>query len=112
VRRLAVLLALGAVAFPAGAAATTEPSLIIGVEVALTRTSVTLSPKQAARGQYVQFRVRNTSTARRLFSLAGKTIAVPARKDRLLVIFFDARGRYAYVSRGAGTAIRGIFRVT
>jgi hypothetical protein len=112
-RRLLPLVALVLVvtAVASGASATTQPSLIFGVNVSLTRSAVTLSSKQAKRGLYVQFRVQNASTLRRSFSVAGKTIAVPAHKARLLVIFFDARGRYRYVSRGAGTAVRGSFRI-
>ena len=105
----ALVLVVAAVA--GSASATTQPSTIVGVDVGLTRNAVTLSSKQAERGQYVQFRVRNMSTVRRTFSLAGKTIAVPAHRNRLLVIFFDARGGYRYVSRGAGTTVHGTFRI-
>jgi hypothetical protein len=44
--------------------------------------------------------------------MAGRTIAVPARRLRLLAIMFDVRGTYRYVSRGDGIAVRGTFRVS
>ena len=71
------------------------------------------SPRSSVnRGYYVQFGVRNTTATRRIFTLAGRTIAVPPRKLRLLAISFGVRGTYRYVSRGAGTAVRGTFRVS
>jgi hypothetical protein len=99
------------VAVPKGPA-TTLPSLIFHVSVSLKPSTVTLSAKQVRRGNYVEFKVRNTTAQRRLFSVAGRTIAIPAGKYRLLVVSFDVRGRYSYVSRSTtGTAIRGTFRV-
>jgi hypothetical protein len=106
-----LLLAAGLLVLPPNGAATTAPSLIVGVKVTLTPQAVRLSAKRAPRGNFVQFNVHNATGKRRTFSLAGRTIAVPARRGRLLVIFFDARGRYPYVSRTSQTAIRGIFRI-
>jgi hypothetical protein len=74
---------------------------------------VTVSPKQVRRGNYVEFNVRNTTARRRMFSLAGRTIAIPAGKNRLLAITFEVRGKYRYVSRGTtGTPVRGTFVVS
>ena len=94
--------------------ATTRPDLIVGVDVALRTKTVTLSSKQVRRGYYVQFKVRNTTSSRRIFTLAGRTIAVPPRKFRYLAINFGVRGTYHYASRSAGgsNAIRGTFRVS
>jgi hypothetical protein len=103
---------LASLAFAQGAAATTAPELIVGVSVSLTGRAVQLSTKQVARGNYVEFHVRNKTAHRRLFTVAGRTIVVPARKLRLLAIMFDVRGTYRYISRGDGTAIRGTFRVS
>jgi hypothetical protein len=94
------------------ASATTAPSLIVPVKVSLTTHAVTLSQKQVDRGYYVEFGVRNATATRRLFTVAGRTVAVPPRKLRLLAIEFSVRGTYRYVSRGAGTAVRGTFRVS
>jgi hypothetical protein len=107
---LAVLLMV--VAVPSGAA-TTLPSLIVHVNVALQPNAVTLSAKSVRRGNYVEFKVRNTTAKQRRFSVAGRTITVPPKRYRLLVISFDVRGKYRYVSRAAaGTALRGTFVVS
>jgi hypothetical protein len=110
--RLLLPLALAlVVAVPTGLA-TTAPDLIVPVKVALKSNTVTLSRSHAARGSYVEFRVRNTTASRRLFTVAGRTISIPAGKSRLLAIFFDARARYPYASRvPSGRTIRGTFRI-
>jgi hypothetical protein len=95
------------------ALSTTRADFIVGVNVSLRPNTVTLSQKQVRRGYYVEFKVRNTTAARRVFSLAGRTIAVPPRKFRYLAISFDVRGKYHYVTRGpSGDAIRGTFVVS
>jgi hypothetical protein len=91
------------------ALATTAPSKIVSVAVDLKPRTVTLSATHVPRGNYVQFRVRNTTAARRLFSVAGRTIAVPPRALRLLVIMFSVRGTYAYASHPGS---RGAFKIT
>jgi hypothetical protein len=99
------------VAVPSGTA-TTQPSLLLHVSVSLKPTTVTLSATQVRRGNYVEFKVSNTTAKRRLFTVAGRTISIPARSYRLLVVSFDVRGNYRYVSRSTtGTAVRGTFRV-
>jgi hypothetical protein len=109
--RLALLSAVGALALAATAGATTEPTLIVGVKVSLGAQAVALSPNRVNRGMYVQFAVRNATRARHVFSVAGRSIVVPALRRRLLVLFFDARGRYRYVSRGGGMTVHGVFVV-
>lgn len=109
---LVVVLALAVGAIASSASATTAPSLIVPIKVSLASHTVTLSTKRVNRGYYVEFGVRNTTSARRLFSVAGRTIAVPPRKLRLLAIMFSVRGTYKYVSRGAGSVVRGSFRVS
>jgi hypothetical protein len=111
-RRIAVLGALVALAVPAAATATTEPVALVNIRVSLAANRVSFDVKQVPRGNYGQFHVRNTTATRRVFTLAGRSIVVPARGLRLLVLFFDTRGRYPYVSRGSGTALRGVFRVS
>ncbi len=115
VRRLVSILCLvclaGAVS--GSASATTEPSLTVRIDVGLTAKQVKLSQSSVRRGYYVQFRVRNTTLTRRTFSVAGRTIRVPAKKSRLMVVDFLVRGRYPYVSRGpSSSAIHGLFRVS
>ena len=109
-RLIALVVLMVVVAVPTGAA-TTMPNLIVGVTVALKPHSVTLSAKQVRRGNYVEFKVRNMTTHKRTFSIAGRKVAVPPRKNRLLVIPFSVRGTYTFVSRGAGVAVHGTFRV-
>ena len=113
-RRAATALLCAAVlsTVAAGASATTLPSLTVYVTVALKAKTVKLSSHSVRRGNYVQFRVRNTTRHRRTFSVAGRSIAVPARKLRLMAVEFDVRGRYRYVSRAGRTATRGVFRVS
>jgi hypothetical protein len=111
-RFIGLLLPMLVVAVPSGAA-TTMPSLILHVSVSLKPSAVTLSSTHVRRGNYVEFNVRNTTAKRRMFSVAGRTIAIPARKNRLLVISFDVRGRYSYISRSTtGTPVRGTFIVS
>ena len=114
-RRLVSILCLvclaGAVS--GSASATTEPSLTVRIDVGLTGKQVKLSQSSVRRGYYVQFRVRNTTLTRRTFSVAGRTIRVPAKKSRLMVVDFLVRGRYPYVSRGtSSSAVHGLFRVS
>jgi hypothetical protein len=107
-----IALVLLVVAVPSGLA-TTAPSLFFGINVTLKPSTVTLSTKHVNRGYTVEFKIRNTTASRRSFSVAGRTVAVPARKVRLLAINFDVHGKYTYVARlASGGAIRGIFRVT
>jgi len=49
----------------------------VGVSVSLKPDTVTVFPKQVRRGNYVQFKVHNATSSRRLFTLAGRTISVP-----------------------------------
>ena len=92
-----------------GAAATTQPSLIVPIKVSLTPHAVTLSAKRVNRGYYVEFGVRNTTAARRVFSVAGRTIAVPPRKLRLLAIKFE-RARHVHVRQPRRRAPRSAAR--
>jgi hypothetical protein len=111
-RLVALVLLMLVVAVPSGTA-TPMPSLIVRVSVSLKPSAVTLSTKQVRRGNFVEFKVRNTTAKRRMFSVAGRTIAVPAGKYRLLAISFYVRGKYRYVSRGTtGTPVRGTFVVS
>jgi hypothetical protein len=112
-RRLAVLvLLLGLVYVPSGSA-TTLPDITVGVGVSLKPNTVTVFPKQVRRGYYVQFKVHNATSSRRLFTVAGRTISVPPKKFRFLAISFTVRGTYHYASRKpGGNAVRGTFIVT
>jgi hypothetical protein len=101
----AILLAVPA------ARATTAPSLMQHVRVVLTPTKITFSQTATQRGNEVEFAVHNRTAARRVFSVGGKTIAVPARALRLTAISFQARGRYRVVSRTQTSRVTAVFRV-
>jgi hypothetical protein len=108
-----VLAAVVAVTCASAGRATTMPSLTVHVKVTLTANRVVLSRGSAARGSIVEFAVRNKTARRRTFSVSGKTIVVPALKLRLTAVDFQARGKYALVSRAAGrTSVRSSFRVS
>lgn len=108
----ALTAAVALVAVTGSADATTVPSTFVHVQVSLTRRDVAMSPRSAPRGSTVEFGVRNRTASARMFTVAGKRIVVPARKLRFLGFEFDRRGRYVYVSRGAGRVVRGTFRVS
>jgi hypothetical protein len=113
VRKLLLLAALVVAASTAASTrATTEPALLMHVKVVLQSSKITLSSNFAARGLEVEFSVRNQTSARRIFSIAGKTIVVPAKKLRITAVSFQARGRYKVVSRTPKARVTTIFRVT
>jgi hypothetical protein len=97
--------------FVAAGPATTQPSLVQHVKVVLTPTRISLSQGLTQRGSEVEFAVRNRTTGRRVFSVAGKAIAVPANALRLTAISLQARGRYRVVSRTARSRVTAVFRV-
>ena len=112
-RKLLLLVALAVCSCTAATAhATTEPALLLHVQVGLLPSKITLSTTYATRGHEVEFRVRNRTTARRVFSVAGKAIVVPAKALRITAISFQARGRYKVVSRVGTRRVTTIFRVT
>lgn len=112
-RPLAALSAAAAlVVCAASVGATTVPSVFVHVRVSLTVRSVAMSPRSAPRGSTVEFGVRNRTAHALTFKLAGKRVVVPAKKLRFLGFEFDRRGRYGYVSSGAGPVVRGTFRVS
>jgi hypothetical protein len=111
--KLGVLLAVAAVVccVAATARATTQPSMLMHVKVTVSSTRIALSSNHTARGWEVEFRVENSTSARQRFSIGGKTILVPARAVRLTAISFQARGRYAVISRTARRRLTAVFRV-
>ncbi len=109
-RLLAVIVAAFVVTASAGA--TTVPSAFVRVHVSLTAGGVSIAPRSAPRGSTVEFGVRNRTGQVRTFKLGGKRVVVPAKRLRFLGFEFDRRGRYAYVSSGAGRIVRGMFLVS
>lgn len=104
----ATQLALGATAAPA----TTEPVRIVAVNVTLTDQRVALDVTGVGFQNTAQFRVRNRSEIARTFAIGGQKVRVAAKGYRILLLFFDVRGKYPYtVTPGSKTAHRGVFRV-
>ena len=69
-----VVLALAAVvtvASATGASATTEPIMIVPIQVSLTNQQAVLDDKVVDRGSVVQFRIRNKSAVKRTFTIGG-----------------------------------------
>jgi len=84
---------------------------LLHVNVQLTASAITFSTSRAFRGAEVEFAVHNRTHGKRIFSIAGKRIAVPAEALRLTAVSFQARGRYRVVSRTPTSRVSTIFRV-
>jgi hypothetical protein len=108
----AAVLAAGAVG-ATSAPRTTEPVQIYPVDVRLSETNVKFNHFAIPFDAAAQFRIRNTTRANRTFSIGGQRVVVRARGARILIIIFEIRGRFPYVSAGPkGTKpVRGVLRV-
>jgi hypothetical protein len=105
-----VALLVAVCAWAAAASATTTPSLLVHVRVQLTASAINFSTTRAFRGAEVEFAVRNRTHAKRVFSIAGKRIVVPAQALRLTAVSFQARGRYRVISRTPTSRVSAVFR--
>ena len=105
------LAAVIAVASASGAPATTEPIMIVPIQVSLTNTQAVLDDKVVDRGSVVQFRIRNRSSVKRTFTIGGFKAAIQPHGNATILISFDTRGRFPYVSRAATSVHRGFLRV-
>jgi hypothetical protein len=83
----------------------------VHVRVQLTASAINFSTTRAFRGAEVEFAVRNRTHAKRVFSIAGKRIVVPAQALRLTAVSFQARGRYRVISRTPTSRVSAVFRV-
>ena len=109
-----VVLALAAVvtvASATGASTTTEPIMIVPIQVSLTNQQAVLDDKVVDRGSVVQFRIRNKSSVKRTFTIGGFQAAVKPHGNATILISFDTRGKFPYVSRAATSVHRGFLRV-
>lgn len=110
-----VLVALAAAQLAVGATrapATTEPLRILAVNVGITKTKLTLDQPGAGFQNAVQFRVRNRTAVARTFAIGGQKVRVAPSGTRILLIWFEIRGKYAYVSTAPGQkTFRGVFNV-
>ena len=104
---LAVALAASAV----GAPATTEPLLPTVIHVSLSAKKATMDKKSIERGSVVQFKIRNATPQKRLFTIGGQKVIVKPKGFEILLIAFDARGVYPFTSSSVATVHRGQLRV-
>lgn len=111
----AVLVALAATQLAVGATkapATTEPLRVLAVNVAITKAKLSLDQPGAGFSNVVQFRVRNRTSVARTFAIGGQRIRVAPNSTRILLIYFEIRGKYPYVSTATGQkTFRGVFNV-
>lgn len=108
---LALAVVVAAASTASTARATTEPAVLMHVKVTLTSSKIALSRTVSPRGYEVEFAVHNRTGSKRIFSIGGKSIAVPARALRLTAVAFYARGRYKVVSRTRTSRVTTIYRV-
>ena len=135
-RMTARFVALGVLAFLAvllpaaqGAARpmTTEPTEITDHEVALRDSGITVTPKVGLRGTAGRFIVRNFGKKPHTFTVGNDKVVVlhkaglstglmrPGSRARILLLFFDYRGKLAYRSIAPGDLrnprMRGFFTI-
>jgi len=121
-----VPLAHGATRF-AAAPKTTEPDVYQNVNVTITDRKITLSDRNAQRGDGVDLHVRNTGTKPHNFTFVGpgaiglsnSGLSTPTLKPGqtyVLSVYMDYRGAIPYRSTVKGDAsrigMRGVFFVT
>lgn len=105
---VAGVLATGA----AGAApSTTEPILIYPVNVRLLDTGVKLDRQAVSFETVAQLKIRNRSRTTRTFAIGGFNVKIPRGSQRVLLLDFEIRGKYPYVSTGGGKTFRGVLKV-
>jgi hypothetical protein len=79
---------------------TTEPVQIYPFAITLQEDAIKLEHHAIPFDSFAQFRIRNTTGHVRSFSIGGQTVKVRAKGGRILIIQFNARGKYPYVSKG------------
>ena len=125
------LLASLAVLLPAAQGAarplTTEPTEIIDHEVALRDSGITVTPKVGLRGTAGRFIVRNFGKKAHTFTVGNDKVVVlhkaglstglmrPKSRAKILLLFFDYRGKLQYRSIAPGDRsnprMRGFFTI-
>ena len=111
----------------AAAPQTTEPDTYIDVNVTLTDRKITLSDRNAERGDGITLHVRNTGTKPHNFTFVGPgaigltnaglgTPTLKPGQTYVLQVYLDYRGAIPYRSTVKGDAtrisMRGVFFVT
>jgi hypothetical protein len=86
---------------------TTDPTAIVTIRVKITDARIALSRSSTARGNYVRFVVRNVGTKIHNFTLGKQTArgsggqprftqTVKPRRQKILLIYLDYRGKLPY----------------
>ena len=106
---------------------TTEPTEIIDFNVSLRDSGITVSPKVGARGTAGRFIVRNFGKKAHTFTVGNDKVVVlhkaglstglmrPKSRAKILLLFFDYRGKLQYRSIAPGDRtnprMRGFFTI-
>ena len=106
---------------------TTEPTEIIDFNVALRDSGITVTPKVGLRGTAGRFIVRNFGKKAHTFTVGNDKVVVlhkaglstglmrPKSRAKILLLFFDYRGKLAYRSIAPGDKtnprMRGFFTI-
>lgn len=94
------------------APSTTEPLRIIAINVAITDAKLILDQRTVALLNVGQFRVRNRTAVARTFAIGGQKVRVAPKGNKVMLVYFDTRGKYAYASTAARQpTLRGVFIV-
>jgi hypothetical protein len=114
-KKLIPVIALAAMAASLGpsASATTQPSIIINVNVSVTDTAISFSQKRARRGWGVYFYVTNRGKKPHRVDIGGLVTPViqPGKRARVGANL-EERGRYPYrVTLNGSPRHRGFFIV-
>ncbi len=110
-----VVLALAAVvtvASATGASTTTEPIMIVPIQVSLTNTAG--SARRQGRRPWALSSSSGSATrapATRTFTIGGFKATVKPHGIGTILISFDTRGKFPYESRAATSVHRGFLRV-
>ena len=77
----------------------------------LGHDKVVLDKKAVERESVVQFKIHNTTSQRRVFTIGGQKVPVKAQGRGVLLLAFDIRGKYPYTVLGAPSTHAGVLRV-
>jgi len=102
---------------------TTSPIEFVSIGVKITDARIVLSRSSAPRGHYGRFVVRNVGktshsftlgkqTARRTAAQRGFTLTVKPRRQKILLLYFDYRGKLPYYADLNKPGAKGIFTIS
>jgi hypothetical protein len=102
---------------------TTGPVEFVSIDVTITDARIVLSRSSAPRGHYGRFVVRNIGktihsftigkqAARRTAAQRGFTLTVKPRRQKILLLYLDYRGRLPYYADLNRPGAKGIFTIS